>query len=1010
LNVPETPKDSKDLALLMRLKQYALGAASWNGSGIGPEAREACDRLYTDTLRLVRDGFAPLLDCINTAGFLTFTMHDHRHSLKVAHLMWHILSPERRERLSPPEIAMLVDAAFLHDLGMLISQADREALLSDTSDLWGFLGIDPELKRRLDTLREQCSSTTPLEEQSNTAYSRLHQAEEFLLAHYVRRLHAERERYEAVIEQLRDAHRSDAAKAPDVDQCISFMGDSFLAPVIEICVSHNESAGSLIRPDPKAPNKARFPEDSFFGTCRCDQHLVAAALRMGDILDFDRERTPFILHHYLLPTHISLNDERGILEWQKHMHISYWDIGADAIVYRGHCHSHLIHHAIVTFAQVIEDEITETLATFETADAFALPSRVKTQIEAHGYTYVPYTFTLDEERVYSLLMGHQIYKEPLASLRELIQNAVDACCLRDSLTRAHDLPVEPASIGRITITYQPSRDETSPPKLIVEDKGTGMDARILREYFLGVGRSYYTSPEFSRLRAELDRHGVDFSPVSEFGIGFLSVFVIADQVIVETAMWEAPPGDDTCKRTLTIDGPTRLIRWVEEENAGVDRFSGTRITLLLRSSQSRGNASPPKWEEVQAFVKGTCEALPYTIELRLETADEMSVLEVNPAPEPKAPDGYLSYTIPLENEQFGFKGSAVVFDDRAERKKRRDRMRQGFMEKERSVRRSSLLRGGFRIGEVRSLPSRSIAQLHLTWETSATKRYPTTDLPRTSLVDDKFLEAAVEECWIRHSLEHRMDIPREILEILGGSFVRSGADRPWLRQHTAQDLYETVRPAWVSNEWRDEERLRAWEAGKGSGIWVWSIESPKIASYSHPLYVELLHLVLPMISAITVQQSDLWYELGDYADDSDHSSEEFVSLRVAPPMPTWRQVLRETNAGTLPQIDRWVFGMYDEDYEDALFAMAFAQVGPTTVPIFNVRFREQLSKYSVRQLITAGHALHALCEMRADAYYAPVLSEPVLTLLRRIVDSTGESTRVVYRRTWWELSSFGVLK
>jgi len=102
--------------------------------------------------------------------------------------------------------------------------------------------------------------------------------------------------------------------------------------------------------------------------------------------------------------------------------------------------------------------------------------------------------------------------------------------------------------------------------------------------------------------------------------------------------------------------------------------------------------------------------------------------------------------------------------------------------------------------------------------------------------------------------------------------------------------------------------------------------------------------------------------------------------------------------------------MYDEDYEDALFTMAFAQVGPTTVPIFNVRFREQLSKYSVRQLITAGHALHALCEMRADAYYAPALSEPVLTLLRRIVDSTGESTRVVYRRTWWELSSFGVLK
>lgn len=1010
MNVPEAPKDPKDLALLMRLKKYASGEASWGGNGIGIQAREACERLYTDTLRLVRDGFAPLLDRINTAGFLTFTMHDHSHSIKVAHLMWHILSPERRERLSPPEIAMLVDAAFLHDLGMLISQADREALLSDTSDLWTFLGIDSELKRTLDMLREQCSSGTPRQEQTRIACSRLHQAEEFLLAHYVRRLHAERERYEAIIKQLRDAHRSDAAKAPDVDQCMSFMGDSFLVPVVEICISHNESAGSLIRPDPKAPNKARFPEDSFFGICHCDQHLIAAALRMADILDFDRERTPFILHHYLLPTHISLNDERGILEWQKHMHISHWSIVDDAIVYYGHCHNHLIHHAIVTFAQAIEDEITETLATFETTDAFALPSRVKTQIEAHGYTYVPYTFKLDEERVYSLLMGHQIYKEPLASLRELIQNAVDACCLRDSLTRAHDLPAEPASIGRIIITYQASTKETSPPKLIVEDKGTGMDARILREYFLRVGRSYYTSPEFSSLRVELDRHGVDFSPVSEFGIGFLSVFMIADRVTVETAMWEAPPGDDTFKRTLTIDGPTRLIRWVEEENAGVDRFSGTRITLLLRSSQSRGNGSPPKWEEIKAFVKATCVALPYTIKLRLKTADEMSVLEVNPAPEPKAPNGYLSYTIPLENEQFGFKGRVVIFDDRADRRKRRDRMRQGFMDKERPVRHSSLLRGGFRIGEVRGLPYSSIARLHLTWETSATKRYPTTDLPRTWLVDDKSLEAAVEESWIRYSLEHRMNIPPEILEILGGSVVRSGADRSWLALYTGQDLYETVRPAWVSNAWRDEERLRAWEAGEGSGMWVWSSEPLKIPSYYHPLYVELLHLVLPLISKITVQQSDLWYELGEYADDSGHSADEFVSLKVAPPLPTWRRVLLETNAGTLPQINSWLFGTYDEEYEGALFAMAFAQVGPTTVPIFNALFREQLSKYSTRQLIAAGRALHALCEMRADSYYTPTLSKPILALLRRIMDSTGESARVVFRRAWWKLSSFGVLK
>jgi len=95
--------------------------------------------------------------------------------------------------------------------------------------------------------------------------------------------------------------------------------------------------------------------------------MVAGALRLADILDFDRERTPVVLFHYLLPTALASTDDRSVLEWKKHMAISCWDIDDEAVVFRGECDNHILHHTIVQFADTIENEITTTLATFYTS-------------------------------------------------------------------------------------------------------------------------------------------------------------------------------------------------------------------------------------------------------------------------------------------------------------------------------------------------------------------------------------------------------------------------------------------------------------------------------------------------------------------------------------------------------------------------------------------------------------------------------------------------------------------
>jgi HSP90 family molecular chaperone len=75
----------------------------------------------------------------------------------------------------------------------------------------------------------------------------------------------------------------------------------------------------------------------------------------------------------------------------------------------------------------------------------------------------------------------------------------------------------------------PNRD-----RLIVSDNGAGMDEDIIERYFTKIGESFYRSSEF--LEQDLG-----FTPVSELGIGFLSCFMIADKVVVETKTDDSSP-------------------------------------------------------------------------------------------------------------------------------------------------------------------------------------------------------------------------------------------------------------------------------------------------------------------------------------------------------------------------------------------------------------------------------------------------------------------------------------
>jgi hypothetical protein len=192
-------------------------------------------------------------------------------------------------------------------------------------------------------------------------------------------------------------------------------------------------------------------------------------------------------------------------------------------------------------------------------------------------------FRLDGDRVRDLLMGEQLYRDRTLALRELYQNALDACRYRQARTELwnHRHPGERDDWrGSIVFTQG---EENGRPYIECHDNGIGMGRHELRRLFAFAGSRFVEEREFLNEWAEWDKEGIPFHPNSRFGVGVLSYFMLADEIRVTTSRL----GHDmrTGERlTVHIDGPGALFRIQSDRSA---LRSGTKVRLYLRDPQDK---------------------------------------------------------------------------------------------------------------------------------------------------------------------------------------------------------------------------------------------------------------------------------------------------------------------------------------------------------------------------------------------------------------------------------------
>ncbi len=169
------------------------------------------------------------------------------------------------------------------------------------------------------------------------------------------------------------------------------------------------------------------------------------------------------------------------------------------------------------------------------------------------------------------LMIHSLYSNRDIFLRELVSNASDAC---DKLrVEALQKPELYEDDGEFRIRISIDKEART---ITMSDNGIGMSRDEAVEHLGTIARSG-TKEFFGKLTGDDSR---DSNLIGQFGVGFYSAFIVADQVTVVSRRAGLPAGD--------------AVRW---ESDGTGEFSvqavekagrGTDVILHLRTKEGEG--------------------------------------------------------------------------------------------------------------------------------------------------------------------------------------------------------------------------------------------------------------------------------------------------------------------------------------------------------------------------------------------------------------------------------------
>lgn len=513
-----------------------------------------------------------------------FDKHDASHSEAVLRIIEELLQAQHIEELTLLEAMVLRFCCYFHDTGMilpayclpLLEQVEKDPKAEPKDGLKTWLrgkGNDFDSRKELFLLPEK------REKYPNFLIRELMAYRDFRLGLEPKPEDMDRERY---IRQTRHYYlrKQHGERSKIYAANLSrFFAESIhgseaeLAKIIgEICAAHSWEIKDVLKLSVQKELFDNCPEMS------CNVRYLAMLLRLGDLLHFGPERSSETL--YLERESM---DAESDLHWKAKQGTRGYRISPNAsggvdIAYHGSFDVPREYYFVQGHMNWVDRELScyenfrrqMEVRRAERKYDLGLPEKVNREhLDPQGFTPDrDFKFKLEHRNIIELLMGARLYRDEFMCLRELYQNALDACrCMR----------AERPGVER-EIEFGLGTDDNG-DYLYCKDQGTGMTMDIVKNYLLRIGNSYYKSDEFRRKNAHWDNA---VAPVSEFGIGLLSCYMIADRIDVITRHYTAVEEEKPIWISMTDNddfGYQLETDWFIEDELGEH---GTIVRLYLK--------------------------------------------------------------------------------------------------------------------------------------------------------------------------------------------------------------------------------------------------------------------------------------------------------------------------------------------------------------------------------------------------------------------------------------------
>lgn len=575
---------------------------------------------YETILNKVKDVVVAVKHHINqiTTQMANYDIHDENHSKEVLNIIDQLIG-DKCETLSFYELLLLYLSAYLHDSAMALPQweylllqaiegtneckdntlefaicndfrpvhkfADaKQIIINNKAKLYGDYSIVSQFifaDESEDLLIEGMAELMCAYEQFRNRYTSELKKSMNTVAEFMKYSKMLRTEFIRSTHHLRVEKNIQNLKKVLVPILGSVETESLLEQLKIICRSHGEDVSYI------TSKKCKY---LMLDNQENNVYFIAQLIRLGDVIHFNSLRAPMSLY-----AEKRIVDETSMLHWKAKFNELNYKIecrdGKVLIVFSAYCQTPEEYYFIQDYIDWIDCEIgnyfylkciwdKEKFSDLEKYNLCIENVVDRTNVLADKQKFVPdrtMKFVLEQSQILNLLTGIQLYKDKYLCLREIYQNAYDATkCMMAENTRK-------GVRTNYSIIFGIGEDLLNGQRrkyIYCLDHGIGMDLYIIRNYLLNIGKSYYKSKDFAEKNVEWRN---EVKPTSQFGIGLLSGYMIADCIGVVTKSYV----EESNVISFVLEGVNERFYFINASREDTELIGehGTLIKLYLKDSE-----------------------------------------------------------------------------------------------------------------------------------------------------------------------------------------------------------------------------------------------------------------------------------------------------------------------------------------------------------------------------------------------------------------------------------------